>query len=106
MPAPAWEDLDAFLTLDTSGGFASTATIALQGAGTISVRGIFDDPYLDAQLGEYHLDTSAPRFLCKSSEVGDVARGDTITIGATVYDITESPMHDGTGMATIKLRPL
>lgn len=105
MAGPAWENLDAFFTLDTAGGFAKTATIALQAGGTLTVKGIFDDPYLNAELGEYDHDTSDPRFLCKSSEVAAVTRGDTLTLGAVTYDILAAPMHDGTGVATLKLAP-
>jgi hypothetical protein len=105
MPKPSWENLDDFLQLDSAGGFANTATIDLQDGSTITVRGIFDDPYLNAQLGEYDHDTSAPRFLCKAADVTAVRRQDELTIDGTTYDVLTAPQDDGTGMATIKLAP-
>jgi hypothetical protein len=105
VPAPSWENLDAFLQDDAAGGFASSASIVLQDGRTLTVKGIFDEPYLNAQAGEYDFDTAEPRFTCKSSEVEDVTRGDELTLGGKTYDILASPMHDGTGLAVLKLAP-
>ncbi len=104
MPAPSWENLDDFLQTDDQGGFAVTATISLQAGGTRTVRGIYDDPYLNAQLGEYELDTSAPRFTTKESSLVGVGRRDTITVpGVGTLDILGEPQPDGTGMSMLKL---
>lgn len=106
MPAPSWESLDDFLQPDTAGGFASTATITLQVTDeTRTVVGIFDDPYLNADLGEYEADTSAPRFTCKEADVAGVDRGDTLTLDGRVYDIMTAPQSDGAGMACIRMEP-
>lgn len=113
MPAPSWENLDAFLQLDDFGGFAHRAVITLQGGGTIGpLAGIFDDPYLNAQLGEYQMDTSAPRFLAKETDFPGVRRGDSfylvnkagVRVGK-IYSIMTYPHADGTGMATLELEP-
>lgn len=107
MPGPSWENLDTFLQGDAVGGFAVTATIALQDGRTLPpIKGIFDDPYLNAELGEFDHDTSDPRFLCKMADVKDVRRGDTVTIDDVDYDVKSTPQDDGTGMATIKLAPV
>ena len=58
MPHQSWESLDPFLNTDE---FASTATVRPVVGDPFTVRGIFDDPYLHSQLGEYELDTSRPR---------------------------------------------
>lgn len=100
MPKPAWEDLDEFLDVDE---FAVEATVSLHGGATRRVRGIFDDPYLNAELGEYELDTNRPRLTCKESDVADVRRGDTVTIDGQTYDVMTSPQPDGTGMALLQL---
>lgn len=106
MPKPAWEDLDEFLQDDD---FAVPAVIALQGGGTISLSGIFDDPYIDAKLGEYDRDTVGPRFTVKESLVGAVRRKDTITItfpapiGAQLFNIMTGAQPDGTGLAVLEL---
>lgn len=57
MPAPTWEDLDEFLDVDE---FATPATVHRQDGAILSVVGIYDDPYLNAELGEYDMDTSRP----------------------------------------------
>lgn len=100
MPAPAWEDLDAFLNVDE---FAVTATVHLQGGTTRAVRGIFDDPYLNAELGEYEFDTNRPRLTCKESDVIGVLRGDTVVIGSKTYDVLSTANPDGTGMAVLEM---
>lgn len=100
MPKPAWEDLDAFLNVDE---FAVSATVTFQDGTTMAVRGIFDDPYLNAELGEYELDSSRPRLTCKEADVIDVRRGDTVTIDGRVYDVLTTAQPDGTGMAQLEM---
>jgi len=102
MPAPDWENLDDFLDAEE---FAVQAVIELQDATSRTVTGIYDDPYLNAELGEYDMDTSRPRFTCKETDVQGVTRGDTISIDGTVMDIMTSPQPDGTGVALLDLAP-
>lgn len=102
MPAPAWEDLDEFLDPDE---FADVAVITLQGGDTLQVTGIYDDPYLNAELGEYDMDTSRPRFTCAEADVVGVTRGDIAVIDGQEFDILSSPQSDGTGMAILDLAP-
>jgi hypothetical protein len=104
---PAWDNLNEFLDLDD---FAVQASVQLQGGGApLHVPGIFDDPFLNAQLGEYEPDSSAPRFVCKASLVGAVRRGDALTLtppnasAPVTFDVLRAPEPDGTGMATIHL---
>lgn len=107
MPKPAWEDLSVFLQTQD---FADTAAIQRQapiGGGDVPevdhVDGIFDDPYMDAQTGEYQMDTREPRFWCQESHVAGVRRGDTAVIDGRTFDIMSEPQSDGTGMAMLKL---
>jgi len=100
MPAPDWEDLSEFLDTDV---FAVPGTIQFQDGGTKTVPVIFDDPYLNAQLGEYEMDTTNPRVLGKLSELNLARRGDILTIGPRDYDVLTSAQPDGTGMATLSL---
>lgn len=103
MPAPAWEDLDEFLDLDE---FAIQVTVQLQNGSTLNPVGIYDDPYMNAELGEYDMDNARPRFTCKQSAVQGVTRGDTLTLpDGTVLDIMTAPQPDGTGMAMLDLAP-
>ena len=112
MPSPLWEDLDVFL--DT-GDFALFGTVNFQSGGVRTFAGIFDDPYLNAELGEYDMDNMKPRFLCKEADADGVARGDTITVfqknarGVVVwaknFDILTSAQPTGDGMAVLELAP-
>lgn len=104
MPAPAWEDLDAFLQDDD---FATPAVITLQAGGTIALSVIFDDPARNADAGEYTHDTTGPKATCREDLVAAVKRGDSIAIalrlGTRTFDILRAPDGDGTGMATLIL---
>ena len=96
MPLP-WDDLDAFLT-----DFAVPVTLHAGGTDRV-IKAIYDDPYLNAQIGEYEADTSRPRLTCKESDVAGVVRGDTVIVEGTTYDVLSSPQGDGTGMAMLDL---
>lgn len=100
MPAPAWEDLDAFLD---PADFAVGASIETHAGATRVVYGIFDDPYLNAQLGEYDMDTSRPRFLAKEADLAGVQRGDAVTIAGKSYDVLAGAKSTGDGMASLEL---
>lgn len=99
---PAWENLDAFLN---PAEFAEQARLQLQGGVERQVVGIFDEPFLDATLGEYRHDTTQPRFLAKETDLAGASRGDTLAIGARLFDVMSAPEVDGTGMATLRLAP-
>lgn len=104
---PAWENLDDFLQAED---FASSAVITLPG-GTVlpAAPGIYDDPYLNAQLGEYEVDTTTPRFTGKLSDLALVVRKSVAVITtdgvATTFDVLTDVQPDGTGMAVVKLAP-
>lgn len=100
MPRLPWDDLDAFLNADE---FAVHATVRLQEGGTRIVRGIFDDPYLNAQLGEYEADTSEPRISGKETDLAGVRRGDVVTVAGETFDVMTSPQPDGTGWALVTM---
>lgn len=137
MPKPSWENLDEFLQLDDAGGFAVTAALTKvttnpPGSGwaaqenptgweegdpvtyTRALVGIFDDPYLNADIGEYEADTSAPRFTCKEVDVVGVGRGDywqrldakTMQPVGDLFNIMTDPQSDGAGMAILRMEPL
>ena len=96
----AWEDLDVFLSEKE---FAVAAVVRLGDGSSRLVRGIFDDPYLNAEAGEYELDTAQPRLTCKWADVRDVRRGDTLEVEGRVYDVVTHAQADGTGMAILAL---
>ena len=95
-----WENLDTFLDTDD---FSIQAALRLQSGQTRQVRAIFDEPYLNAELGEYELDTNQPRLTCKWKDVQDVARGDVVEVGGRPHDVVTNAQPDGTGMALLAL---
>ena len=97
---PFVEDLDQFLRVDE---FAHACELRLEGGTIRAVQGIFDEPFLDAEMGEYRLDDAAPRLLGKASDFAGATRFDTIVIAGREFDIMEAPQIDGTGMATLRL---
>lgn len=103
MPAPAWEDLDAFFEVDD---FAFPAVINLQGGGQISLSVIFDSRYVESDTRDaYVADQERPVATCRSDLVRSVRRGDTMTVtfptGAQTFDILTAPQGTGTGTAEI-----
>jgi len=101
MPTPApFDDLDVFLSTDE---FAVAAVVTLLDGTTRQVRGIFDDPYMNAQLGGYEQDSTDPRLFCKWADTEGIERGCSVAIGAAVYDVLAGAQGDGTGMATLRL---
>lgn len=99
MPALAWEDLDQFLSPDE---FAVVALLR-RVDGDTEVTGIFDDPYMNTEIGEYDLDTTRPRFLCKEDDLAGARRGDELTIDGVTYDVMTEPQPTGDGMAVLEL---
>lgn len=103
MRGPSWENLDNFLLLDDDGGFAEIAVIHFQTGGNRPIPVIFDDPYLNAQLGEYEADTSEPRISGKEVDMVGITRGDTVTVAGETFDVLRSPEADGTGWALVRM---
>ncbi|MTH78748.1 head-tail joining protein [Paracoccus aestuariivivens] len=99
---PFKEDLSQFLQVDE---FAHACELRLAGGIVREVRGIFDEPFLDAELGEYRFETSQPRLLGRAADFDGVIKGNLITIDGREFDIMGSPQIDGTGMATLRLAP-
>lgn len=103
MRGPSWEDLDDFLDLDDDDGFATPAVIHFQAGGTRTISVIYDDPYLNAQLGEYEADTSEPRISGKEVDMVGIAKYDRVTVAGETFDVLSSPEADGTGWALVRM---
>jgi hypothetical protein len=100
MPAPSWDNLDAFLSTDD---FALEVTVTTREGVSRSIRGIFDEPYMNAQIGEYEADSSDPRLTCKASDVADLRGKDSVVIGGRTYYLLTDPQLDGTGFAVLHM---
>lgn len=95
---PDWEDLDLFFD-----DFAVAAVIHRASGGSVELPVIYDDAYLNAQIGEYEFDTQGHRALCRADRVVGVKPRDTIEISGRHFDILTHPQPDGTGLALLKL---
>lgn len=100
MPELAWEDLDVFLDTDD---FAVPARLRAPGKTGTDLKGVFDDPYMNVEIGEYDLDTTRPRFLCRAADAASATRGDELVIGGVVFDVMTGPQDTGDGMAVLEL---
>jgi hypothetical protein len=69
---------------------------------TLTCRGIFDNSFVDANIGETVLDTTAPRLTCIAADVKDVPREATVTVRDVTYSVTQI-QPDGTGFAIVQL---
>lgn len=78
--------------------FADFGIDATVGAGT--VRGIFDNAYGEA-FGL--VSGTTPAFTCSTADVSDVDVGESITINAVAYSVTEV-RPDGTGVTVLVLQ--
>jgi hypothetical protein len=104
VPNPAWDNLDDFLSLQDfalQAQFTSAATPPAYAPFTCNV--IFDEPFMDAKLGEYVMDAMEPRCTCKQSDVANVKKYDTVVIAGISLYLTHDPLPDGVGMAVVKM---
>ena len=69
---------------------------------TVSVQAIFDNGFVDTNIGETVLDTTAPRLTCIASEVASVSREATCTVRGKTYSVTQI-QPDGTGFSIVHL---
>lgn len=69
---------------------------------TVTVRAIFDNSFVDANIGETVLDTTAPRLTCVASEVASVPREALCIVRGKTYSVTQI-QPDGTGFAIVQL---
>lgn len=97
------EDLSVFFDDDD---FATSVSIMqVDGAGTLSVSGIWDDAYNEAPLGLAGMATSGPRLTCAAADVRGVDVDDVLTKDGTQYRISEL-QPDGTGVMVLTLKLL
>ena len=90
------EDLSIFFS-----DFAETAIFHTE-SGDITVKVIYENPFVDSSLGLQVLDTTAKVLYCENSKVGSLKRGDEITHNCTRYSATRLK-PDGTGVMEITL---
>lgn len=101
MPIPAFDDPRSFLD-----DFAVSATIRASGGrgAAVEVRGIFDENYIDARLGDFDMATSsATRLKCMAVDVVSLRKHDLVAIEGVTYYLDHDPKPDGHGYAVMAL---
>jgi|WetSurMetagenome_2_1015567.scaffolds.fasta_scaffold450682_2 hypothetical protein len=74
----------------------------LSEGGDIPVSAYFDDPFLDANLGQTEMDTTGPYITCKTSALSRIKEDNTVTVNNAGYRVLK--IHpDGTGMSRVYL---
>jgi hypothetical protein len=96
------EDLSPFF----AGLDAQRVTFKAPGGDRL-VLGYFDNAFINADLGEAVLDTTAPRFTCRASELAFLKtpsqfRGMEVLISGVKYSLIQV-QPEGTGTATVTL---
>ncbi len=93
-------DLDAFFATDA---FAQTAAYTRLGYPAVQIPVIFDSEYSIVDgVGEPGMGVPSPQALCRTADVENASRGDTLVIGGTTYYVQEV-RPDGTGITTLIL---
>lgn len=100
MPAPDWENLDAFFGQDD---FAVPVTIRRGEVVLWQGSAIFDDGNAPADLGDLEHDLSSPHLICSAADVADVDDGDVADVAGKAWDVMGEPERDGTGLARVIL---
>jgi hypothetical protein len=96
------EDLSPFFA-----GLDSQRVVFKAPGGDRYVLGYFDNAFTNADIGEVILDTTAPRFTCKASEVAFLKvpndyRGMVVMVAGVKFSLIQK-QPEGTGLATITL---
>lgn len=94
------EDLTQFFDDDE---FAIEAAHVMPDGSHRPFHAIFDDPYLNAELGMYELDTSDPRLTARWSDIAAVKRHDIVIVNNVRHQVVTHPKPDGTGLGVLKL---
>lgn len=79
--------------------FGSPITLHMKG-GDRQIMAIYDDAFMDQQLGETVLDTNQKRFTAREKDVVGLKREDTITSIDQRFVVVQI-QPDGTGFVTI-----
>jgi len=95
-------DLDLVAFFDTD-AFAQTAVYTHLGYPATQIPVIFDSEYSVVQeIGEPGMGVPTPQALCKTADVENASRGDTLVVNGTTYYVQEV-RPDGTGITTLIL---
>ena len=70
----------------------------------MTITTLLRNEYLELEVeGEVGVESSAPFALARTSDIPNIARGDTLLISGTTYTVVEVQL-DGEGMTNLRLR--
>jgi hypothetical protein len=93
-------DLDTVFNTDE---LAETATYTRSGFPPTFIPVIFENEFsVTNEIGETGMGVSAPQAHCKTVDVANASRGDTLVVGGTTYYVQEV-RPNGTGVTTLIL---
>ena len=67
------------------------------------LKGIFDNTFLNAELGNVMMPMPNPTLTCVTADITAVKLGDIVTVENINYSISYEPQPDGTGMTLLEL---
>lgn len=102
MSHPAWENPAEFLDPEE---FGTVAVRTRSGHAPLEVLGIFDDPSLVAEAGDFAMDDLSPRFLVTDEVAAGIRHHDTLEIDGRSWVVVANPQRDGTGLSSVPLAP-
>ena len=70
------------------------------------VRGLFDAPWLQQQLGGLNTSIQEPQFTGRSVDLSAAANGSVLRVNGSDYEVMPPIEPDGSGMTTLYLRPV
>lgn len=83
--------------------FGTAAAYTPVGGQTRTVNGIFDNPQASRNATDLlDITIPAPQFVCRTSDVANVAEGDSLVVNAVTYTV-RVVLTDGTGVSTFLL---
>lgn len=83
--------------------FGTAATYTPVGGAASTVNGIFDNPQASRNATDLlDITIPAPQFVCRTSDVANVAEGDSLVVSGVSY-IIRVTLTDGTGVTTLLL---
>jgi len=69
------------------------------------VRGKFDAPWLQPEIGTLRTGLREPTFTAQDAVLATAVKGSVLDFNDKNYDVVKAPKPDGSGMTTLVLRP-
>lgn len=87
--------------------FGTNASLLIKATDTtVTLRGVWNNPYYQRKFGEFIVDAEDPSFECVyTDDLADARQGDELTVNETVYFLQSEPQQDEIGACAMVLTP-